>query len=283
MTKNAMISVKDAASLLNLDERSVRERLANGSLKGEKLSHGQRDKWYVYATAIESELRHKQRTQSAAELLGNLQLEEKTRNTGSQYENRTINFEPSDVETVDAEISSSSGDSDERNKWRSVQLEHLEVIAEKLMKPLTERIEAQAMALSERDRIIEEKDRQLRLLPDLQQQAEEERRAAELRTLEVEALKKQIEALEQKQAAAVEQEEQAWKQQIAALKEKQAIAIEQERRAVDEANLEVERLKSEKEAASKVIQEQLAALTAQLQELKQSKMSWWQKWFAPGE
>ncbi|HLG37364.1 MAG TPA: hypothetical protein VI338_04460, partial [Nitrososphaera sp.] len=43
----------------------------------------------------------------------------------------------------------------------------------------------------------EDQNRQLRLLPDFQKQAEEERKAAELRALEVEALNKQIAAMEE--------------------------------------------------------------------------------------
>ncbi|MBX9725464.1 MAG: hypothetical protein K2X81_28965, partial [Candidatus Obscuribacterales bacterium] len=78
MQKNAMISVKEAASLLDLDERSIRERLINGSLKGEKRSHGQREKWFVSAGAIEVELKQKKSSQTVSEMLNNLNSQEAT-------------------------------------------------------------------------------------------------------------------------------------------------------------------------------------------------------------
>lgn len=279
MTKDAMITVKVAASLLNLDERTVRERLSNGTLRGEKLSHGQREKWYVHTSAIESELKQKQRMESAADSLKKLQMDETEKAFAGasvvNQEESQLNFEP-ERETVDVEEVGESA-----QHWRSVQAEQLDLIAEKLLKPLSERLEMQALILAEKDRIIEEKDRQLRLLPDLQKQAESERQIAEIKVLESEALRKQISALEEKQAAALDKERKAaeesdlaWKQQITALKEKHALAVEQERRAAEHANAETERMRSEKEAQAKAVQEQLELLTKQIQELK---VPWWKK------
>lgn len=242
MQRNAMISVKDAASLLNLDERSIRERLANGSLKGEKRSHGQRDKWFVYASAIEAELKVKQSQQNAAEALSNLKTEEA--DIVSIRSNQEFNFSPESEESIDAEEVFSS---EEKSSWRTTQLHQLELIAEKLMKPLTDRLEFQAMALAEKDRIIEEQGRQIRLLPDLQKQAEQERKAAELKALEVEALQKQIAALE-----------------------------EERRRAAAEA----QRISAEKEGRDKVIEQQLGSLTTKLEDLQKP---WWKKLFTAGE
>lgn len=56
MQKHPMLSVKEAAEALRLDERSVRERLINGTLKGEKQTVGLREKWFVYKGAIDSAL-----------------------------------------------------------------------------------------------------------------------------------------------------------------------------------------------------------------------------------
>ena len=56
MQKHPMLSVKEAAEALKIDERSVRDRLTNGTLKGEKKMVGLREKWYVYSSAIQSAL-----------------------------------------------------------------------------------------------------------------------------------------------------------------------------------------------------------------------------------
>lgn len=80
-----------------------------------------------------------------------------------------------------------------------------QLIVEQCVRPLVEevKVKAQALALAEKDRIIEDQSRQLRLLPDFQKRAEdekaraeEERKAAELRALEIEALNKQLAARE---------------------------------------------------------------------------------------
>lgn len=226
-----MLSVKEAAAMLGCDERWIRERLNQGQLKGEKKTIGMKEKWFVYKGEIDAALARK----------------------GFNHPTPApqINFEPLIDEPVDAE-SFETSDADNQNvrEWLGVERETMRMLAEEMVKPLLETIKEQTAFLGEKERIIQEKDRQLRLLPDLQKQAEAERKAAESKALEVEALKKQI--------AAVEEQRQVAEQQTALLK-------------------------SEKEAEAKAVQEQLAALALQLQELQKPKQSWWQKWFTAGE
>ncbi|MBP9090601.1 hypothetical protein KBI23_06185 [bacterium] len=51
-----LLSIKDAAAILNLDKKSIRERLLNGQLLGEKKLVGDREKWFVHSHSIESTL-----------------------------------------------------------------------------------------------------------------------------------------------------------------------------------------------------------------------------------
>ncbi|MBA4074046.1 MAG: hypothetical protein C0508_03330 [Cyanobacteria bacterium PR.023] len=51
-----LLSIKDAAAILNLDKKSVRERLINGQLLGEKKIVGDREKWFVHSHSVESTL-----------------------------------------------------------------------------------------------------------------------------------------------------------------------------------------------------------------------------------
>ena len=179
------ISVKEAAEALGVSPRAVQYKLQNGDLKGTrtKNQYGVAE-WRVWPNKEISEaLSQKQggKADSSAD---------------------PINFSPNDSETIEAEeVAYNEGEEvfDEPANWRQVEIERLELMAEKLVKPLAERIEAQAVALREQENIIEDQKRQLRLLPDLQKQAEEERKASELRALEVEALNKQILAMEEEQ------------------------------------------------------------------------------------
>lgn len=241
------ISVKETAAALGLSARAVQYKLQNGDLKGirSKNQYGVLE-WRVYPT------------KEIAEALNKPGL-------GTDE----ISFDPNEVETVDAESYASEIETSAPRSWLGPERETIRTIAEEMVKPLLDTIKEQTTVINEKERLIEEQGRQLRLLPDLQKLAESERQTAELKTLEIEALRKQIVAMEWEQSKAAEENEQAWKQQITALKEKQAAALEQERRAA-----------SEKAAEVKVVQEQLTALSVQMQELKQP---WWKKWFSTGE
>jgi len=51
-----MLTVKQVATALGIDERSVREKLALGTLKGTKKTVGQRDQWFVHQRDLDAEL-----------------------------------------------------------------------------------------------------------------------------------------------------------------------------------------------------------------------------------
>jgi len=174
------ISVKEAAFALGLSTRAVQYKLQNGDLKGTrtKNNYGVAE-WRVWPNKEISEA---------------LKKVEK-----GDVSTEALDFSPSEAETIDAEEVSFDGpEEDEPTSWRQVEMERLELMAEKFMKPLAEKLEAQAMALREKDLIIEDQSRQLKLLPDLERrarEAEEDRKAAELHAMETEALRKQISAL----------------------------------------------------------------------------------------
>lgn len=271
-------SVKEVAEALDMTPRGVIQRLNRGQLKGnKKLNQFGVAEWQVYANR---------------EIL--MAMEAKKTTTDGPINDQS--FAPGDDDTIDAEDIEVSGDytADGPSKWRDVEIARLEVLAEKLVKPLAERLEFQAAELREKEKLLEEKERQLRLLPDLEKRAEDERRAAEeerkaaeIRALEVEALKKQISALEEvKQESeskllALEEERRATEQ--AQFKVQELEKAMTELRENDEANRraaeeELERIKAEKEAEAQAVRGQLDSLTSQLEELQKP---WWKKWFLP--
>jgi len=218
------ISVKEAASALGITPRAVTYRLEKGQLKGtlNKNEFGVPE-WRIFPNK---------------EIMAgiNSQVESTSPAAGAG----PINFDPGDVieaESVDAE-------QEEAPPTETRFATEFQSIVEQCVRPLVEEVKAQALALAEKDRIIEEQKVQLRLLPDFQkraederQQAEKERKEAELKALEVEALSKQI------------------------------TAIEVQKRELEE-----------KANQATVLATDLESLKAKVDELQRP---WWKKWFSP--
>ena len=220
------ILVREAAAALGITPRAVTYRLDKGQLKGTltKNDFGVPE-WRVYPNK---------------EVLKGLNEAESGEKDGQR------DFAPGEVVdavSIEASEIENSSESGEQRTYGS----EFQAIVEQCVRPLVEEVKAQAIALAEKDRIIEDQGRQLRLLPDLQKQSEEERKAAELKALEVEALQKQITAMEERRR---------------------------------DAETEAEKAESEKEAKEKAIGEELIALRKKLEKLEQP---WWKKWFAAGE
>ncbi len=171
MQKHPMLSVREAADLLGCDERWVREKLYNGSMKGEKKTVGMRDKWFVYKGEVDAVLAQK-RSFTEAPGSSTIEVEERT----VEAESEVQDFSPSMA-------------------WIEEERQRVRMLAEEMMQPLLETIRQQ-------ERELQSKDAQLRLLPDLQKQAEQQEKEASLKHVENEALKKQIEAMAQEKKAA---------------------------------------------------------------------------------
>jgi hypothetical protein len=249
--KNPMVTVAEAAGALGIDERTVREKLSKGEWKGEKRLVGMKERWFIYRGELDRQIERLRvmRPQERVSTAGLDSVFESTVDDG------VIDAQPIDEKAESEKVAAS-----------------VDQVLSKLIEQFSKQLHAEKELAFALKRELEDKDRQLRLLPDLQKQAEERHKEAELKALEVEALRKQIEALEEKQTAAIEQERQA-------VLEAQRQAEESNTKA-QEIAAEMERLRLEKETA---MQEQLAALTRQLQELQKPKLSWWQKWFTSGE
>lgn len=302
MQKHPMLSVKEAAEALRIDERSVRDRLANGTLKGEKKQVGLRDKWFVYASAINSALAK----QGDMNFIGNSMTvqEGSSRNIVD-----TTSIPVSEVqETVDATygeldditLNQQPSPTASRGDWHPETKANLESLVETFMKPLVEKVATQERALLEQaalvaqqEKVIEEQKLQLRLLPDLQRRAEQEAEAAkkaELKLHEAAALKKQLDLIAETKSLelkAKEAELAKMQSEISALEEERAKAaqlaqqINELQQAKSQLEItfqdEIDRLKTEKDNQAKAVQDQLLVLTQKLEKLDKP---WWKKLFA---
>ncbi len=233
------ISVKEAAQALGCTTRTVINRLKNGDLNGQQFEnpYGVQE-WRIYPTK---------------EIAQKLKIKDPGNPETISPE---INFgpldEPIDAETVSEETNSSTT---HYQDWVESERQHMRILAEEMMRPLLETIRSQ-------EKQIEEQSIKLKLLPDFAKQAEDERKAAELKALEAEALKKQVEALNLKNSEA----EKA-KEQVVLLEQR----LEERKR---EAEAEIQKLKDEKDAQLKAVEDQLSVLSQTMQELKKP---WWKK------
>ena len=315
MQKHPMLSVKEAAEALRIDERSVRDRLANGTLRGEKKQIGLRDKWFVYASAISSALAK----QDGMNFIGN--------SVAVQESNEPQAVDATTVSVADEQdtIDATYGDLDEvahtqapaapsRGDWHPENKANLESLVETFMKPLVDKIATQERALMEQatvladqEKAIEEQKRQLRLLPDLQKQAEERRKEAETKELEAIALAKQIDAMKaqaEEKASDLARLTQLETETLPTLegqlaherlqKEKdlaeaaaKLIAMENSKQEVEIAKSKLEeslqseiaRLRDEKEVQAQAIETKFDALNQKLEQLQKPKPNWFKSLF----
>lgn len=252
------LSVKQVAECLGVSSRAVLKRLSNGQLKGtrRKNKYGV-EEWWIYPN---KEIRESLESAGKTDLLSSAD----SISDAEVIEAFQEDFSPDEPEEFDASP----------NNVRATTAAAAEELWNNIISKFLGELKERDQLIGEMRNEIGEKDRQLRLLPDLQKQAESERLAAENKALEIEALKKQISAMEEKQGETIEQERR--------IAEEAKLKAADSSKQAEELAAEMALIKSQKEAETKAIQEQLAALTAQLQELKQPKLSWWQKWFAPG-
>ena len=230
------VTVKEAADALGLTTRAITSRLAKGDLKGTQKTNAYGVKeWRIYPTK---------------EIASKMKLDQDS-DVGEN------DFPPLE-EAVDAETIYEEVQESQHQTWVEEERSRLRLLAEEMMKPLVETIRSQEQQL-------QEQSRQLKLLPDFQKQAEDERKAAHLKAVEAAALEKQIEALK-----AEKEESDRAKEQVAALEQ----SLKEQERVK---NQEIEALKAEKDAQQKAVEEQLSNLSKTVLDLKKP---WWQKLFS---
>ena len=296
-----MLTVKQVASALGIDERSVREKLNLGTLKGTKKNVGQREQWFIHQRDLDAELARRGLT-SINPSSHTPEQSYKASETFSPYVTPgtphqraeiapqppevqpTMSFRPyvpespappkqqqtatAEVEdftdaTVleemangsifdqygaeDAEVSTSGGSP---RSWRNEELENqVMATAEKIMRPLMERVEELTREIVLKDLEIEEKDKQLKLLPD-------------------------FEAQRKKLLADIEAERKAAEIQFNKVKEK-----EEEARALEAENS----LLKQKAEEAVLSAAKLAELEKVVQELKKPKPGWFKRLFLPAD
>lgn len=293
------LSVKQVSEVLGVGTRAVLKRLEKKQLKGiRRQNKFGVEEWWIYPTAEIKE---------ALERAGRIDI---LSPDGS--------YTDADVLDIDAEVESLEDSSldetvstSETGSWTAETRSHSQDVADGIWNNIIGRFVAELRTrdelIGEMRNEIAEKERQLKLLPDFQKEAEISRKNAELKELESIALSKQIEALRLLEIERAEERERLSKLEGEVIPTlEQQLEIERKERdnllseahskialiesyksdlelskAQLEASLqqEIERLKREKEEQSVSIQSQFEALNQKLEELQKPKPGFWQKLF----
>lgn len=259
------ISVRDVAAALGITNRAVLYRREKGQLKGQliKNDHGVPE-YRIYP--------NKEIIEGLRKIGSPLIANETFQEADIVEAEAQIVFEPGDdiqdIGVADSESDDGSPKThpgDWTDKTRATAGGVAEELWSNLISRFLEKLEEKDQLIGEMRTEIADKDRQLKLLPDLEKRAEEEHKATELQALEAEALKKQIAAIQ------AQKEEALTAQQKVDELEKQM-----EELRTEEAE-KLEHFMAEKEAQETAIQKQLAAVTEELQQLRKP---WWKKIFS---
>lgn len=248
------VTVREVAQALNLTKRAIMYRLESGKLKGIRVKNDFGiDEWRIYPT------------KEIIEALNRMASINPTQEPETYLENSSIEAEEIGIEEYEEGIESSfAGVRNDR--------ERIKLLAEELVKPLLEKIDSQTRLLTRQE--IEIEDLKIKLLPDLEKKAEDERKAAELKELEIVALQKQIEALKKSADSGSDGTIEELKNKVSSLEQnvlpELQNQLEAERKAkIDEvARLqnEVEKL-TEKTVESELLKNKAAELEDQIPEL----------------
>lgn len=167
-------------------------------------------------------------------------------------EEATVELDDSEDVTFDEEEEESDLNFSPESKQEQfdIQRDAFRVAIDECLKPLISRIEEQSA-------IIMDKERQLKLLPDLEKQAREKEEAANLKAFENEALKKQLELLREEKESA---------EKIAQLSESVAKEREQKSKELEE---ELEN----KEEKAEQIEEDLKAIQKHYADLEEENLA----------
>lgn len=231
------LSVKQVAEYLGINPRTVLKRLSNGQLKGTRRTNKFGvEEWWVYPN---KEIRQALESSGQTDLLSG----EDVISDAEVVDSYTENFSPEEAENNE---SFDASPQDVRSTTQSAADELWNNIIGKFVTELKERDQL----IGEMRVEMAEKDRQLRLLPDLQKQAEKERQEAEMKSLEAEALKKQISALQDEVEQRIPREVEKQLQDEKAAKESELANIK----------TELERERQLKQEEIKMLEERLASV-----------------------
>jgi hypothetical protein len=261
MSKQPLLNLKQAAAALGMDEKTVQAKLVSGQLKGEKKSEWLQDKWFVYKRDVD-DLVAQQKVNKAT--TGKRPANGKD----TEAAKPSVSFELRPVGKGDPGPASRSRMArEEATVWLGDERDKVKLIVEQVLQPLVDKIAFQARLLAEKDQIIEEQGKQLRLLPDLQKQAAKEQEARDT-----------IVRLLAERAAMIEQDNrraELAKQKVGELEGALETLKQAEAENKVTSERQIQQLKNDKEIQVASLHQRLDKLVI---ELEAAQRPWWKKW-----
>lgn len=178
------LSIEEVAAALGTTDRTVRRMLNDGRLPGSQSKEKGKMVWRVHAT--------KDLLEKLEQLYGESTVSVDSFDVQDEQESGSYE-EPAQ------ESSGRQSTPPESSSWHTEELEKLKFVAEELakalIKPMSEKLDNQTRMIVEQEKEIENLQRQVRLLPDLQRQTITAEEQLKIKHAEAEALAKQVEAL----------------------------------------------------------------------------------------
>ncbi len=309
MQGSSLLTVKQVATALGIDERSVREKLALNTLKGVKKPVGNKEQWFVHQRELDAELARRGMSQINQTFAQPELPPAQTMTQPPHQVYQTMTMEPElEQVTVDATVLENSAEASifdsegaevadstsggEHRSWLGEQLgKQNAATAEWLMKPLLDRVEQLSKENVQKDLLIEEQKLQLRLLPDFQARAAREKEAAaaaELKVHEALARQKTLDLLAAEKAKELKAKEAELVQMQQEIEAERKVSEAQSAK-VAEKEAEAKALEAENEELKQKYEEavlnatKLAELEKVVFELQKPKPSWFKRLFTAGE
>lgn len=259
------LTVDEAARILGTTDRTVRRMLNEGRLTGSQALDKGKQVWRVHLT--KEILQHMPRAEDSQAYV--VDVEEVREQESIQNSTQTtVPFQSADNSQKPAESQPEQQFAKSSEEPRS---EHTKTLAESVWKEIEtkfiERLTVQSEEIgrlkskleenSSQLLLLEDREKQLKDMPRIKEQAEHAQQALEAKAFELEAAKKQLLIVQQEKESALRVATEA------------SIAKEM-------LNREMETIKAQTEALEVASREQAAAMAARVEELERS---WWSKIF----
>lgn len=257
------ITVDEAAKVLGTTDRTVRRMLNEGRLSGSQFVDKGKQVWRVHLTkellqrmhepleSSASEIVDAETTEVLGETVSSMQPTMTSKDRSVAQENQSQATDQAKVQSTQ-DITKTFADT----LWSEIEgrfIGHLRAASEEIGQ-----LKAELQESNSKLRLLEDRQHELKKVPALEQRAAAAEENMTLKAVEVEALKKQLAAVQAERESAIRA---ATESSIA----KESLAIE------------VEKLRKEKEAEAAAVEAKFSALSKNMEELKRP---WWKKLFS---
>lgn len=200
MQSQPLVPMKKAASMLGVDKNVLKQKLEQGTIKGERRRVGSKDKWFVYTSEV---------ADVAASKVPNLaqQIEELARQVEETAEERItledldeffhvqgndISFDPSVHDALDMEAAAGQA----RRALPALMTSQVEYFLEALTRQFAERLSTEHQERLDAERQLKDREEQVRRMPRLEAELRKSQETLKSKDATIEELQAKVADLE---------------------------------------------------------------------------------------